>query len=315
VTLHSERVLTVEADLLRGPGLIFARQYLPKAELHKLTSINAWAGAVVERCLTELPEDQPWRLHLVAVYGDSKAGANRVKLIRTVVKEQLQKRRRRLLKTLEEVESPMGPAVSLIQLVLTAPDQGLISAAVAPLPHEARHVIAPFVAGGLPVAEDKSAPSRAFAKLVEAQQRLGHEIEAGQSCVDLGACPGGWTYVAVNQGAKVTAVDRSPLRDDLMRHSQVEFILGDAFKFQPSAQVDWLICDVIAAPERSIELLQRWAKERLMRGFIVALKFKGTADYPKADVLAQELAPLCQEFRLQRLNANKNEACAMGWIG
>jgi hypothetical protein len=44
----------------------------------------------------------------------------------------------------------------------------------------------------------------------------------------------------------------------------------------------------------------------------VTIKFKGVEEYPKLDRLKSELAPLCSEFRLARLCANKNEACVMG---
>jgi 23S rRNA C2498 (ribose-2'-O)-methylase RlmM len=53
------------------------------------------------------------------------------------------------------------------------------------------------------IAADKATPSRAYAKLVEAKLRLGRAIRAGETCVDLGASPGSWTYVAVTRGARV----------------------------------------------------------------------------------------------------------------
>ena len=57
----------------------------------------------------------------------------------------------------------------------------------------------------------------------EAEARLGRRIAPGDRCVDLGASPGSWTYVAVTRGARVTAVDRSELRPDLMQSRQVRF--------------------------------------------------------------------------------------------
>lgn len=38
-------------------------------------------------------------------------------------------------------------------------------------------------------------PSRAYLKLWEALTRLGEMPRPGQTCLDLGACPGGWTWV------------------------------------------------------------------------------------------------------------------------
>lgn len=310
----SPSLLGVGAEVLAGAPLMFVRQALPACERMTLPSVSAWARAVTEAAIQRLDEAQPWRLHLVPLYGDGKAGMNRVKLIFEAVKEQLQKRRRSLWRMLSRDDLPYTETDSLIQLVLTAPDEGLLSVSVAPEPFAARQIISPFPAGELPVPVDKAAPSRAFAKLAEAQLRLGRSIQEGESVVDLGACPGGWTYVAVNQGAQVIAVDRTELREDLMRHAAVRFVRADAFKFTPEAAVDWMVCDVIAAPERNVELLEQWVKERRMKHFVVSIKFKIDSDFSVVDRLAKSVAPHCQEFRLLQLSANKNEACAMGTL-
>ena len=110
------------------------------------------------------------------------------------------------------------------------------------------------------------------------------------------------------------AVDRSPLRADLMRHSRLTFHQGDAFKFRPEGPVDWLLCDVIAAPERSIELLLDWVRRKLARHFIVTIKFKGHEDYGELERLKRALPPFCEDVWITRLCANKNEACAFGSV-
>ena len=175
--------------------------------------------------------------------------------------------------------------------------------------------ISPFPQGEVPVAVDKAAPSRAFAKLAESERRMGRAIAAGETCVDLGAAPGSWTYQPVQRGARVIAVDRSPLRDDLMRSPRVTFHQGDAFRFVPETPVDWLLCDVIAAPERSIGLVLEWVRERRCRHFVVTIKFKGQEDYSQLDVLKREMPRWVESFQLLHLCANKNEACVFGTVG
>ncbi|MFM8469938.1 MAG: SAM-dependent methyltransferase [Limisphaerales bacterium] len=293
------------------PVLAFTRQTLPEAHAVSAASIREWSERLFE-AVAQLPEGQPWRLHLAPHYGGEGAGENRMRFIRDALRELLKKRRRHLLRSLEEAEVPFRATTSLVQLLLTAPDAGFLSVALAPQPWQLRRCVWPFQKGEVPIASDKAAPSRAFAKLVEAELRLGQRIAAGETCVDLGACPGSWTYVAVNRGARVTAVDRSPLREDLMANPLVTFHQGDAFKFAPPEPVDWLLCDVIAAPERSIELVLDWARERRCRRFIVTIKFKGQGDYGKLAPLKHALPSLCKEFFLTRLCANKNEACVMG---
>jgi 23S rRNA (cytidine2498-2'-O)-methyltransferase len=99
----------------------------------------------------------------------------------------------------------------------------------------------------------------------------------------------------------------------------VEFRPGDAFRFQPARPVDWLLCDVIAAPERTTELLLEWLRRGWCRQFVVTLKVgkgQATGDEPHAtEVLAglkRDLLPLTRELYLTRLCANKREVCAFG---
>jgi len=295
------------------PTLVFARQFLLNPFEVTATSIREWS----ERLLLaskSLPDSQPWLLHIAPHYGFANAGQNRCRLIREAFGNLLKRKHRRLLRTLVTESKLFIPATSFVQLFLTAPDHGWLSVAPAPVPFQFRRLISPFPKGEVPVASDKAAPSRAFAKLVEAELRLGVHIGAGETCVDLGASPGSWSYVALNRGARVVAVDRALLRTDLMRHPRLAFHRGDAFKFRPDAPVDWLLCDVIAAPERSIELLLDWLRQRLMRYFVVAIKFKGHSDYPQLERLKHALPSLCNEFLLTRLSANKNEACAFGIV-
>jgi 23S rRNA (cytidine2498-2'-O)-methyltransferase len=305
-------LIKTDAPVLQSPPLMFLQQALPAGEMAQQPSVAAWARAVVDAALAKLDETVPWRLHLMPLYGEGKAGTHRVRLIRDAVREQLQKRRRALLRSWDQSVTPFTEQTSLVQLILTAPDVGVLSVSRAPEPFTARHAISFLPAGLCAVPVDKQAPSRAFTKLVEAQTRLQLSIQPGQSVVDLGACPGGWTYIAVHQGARVLAVDRTELRDDLMRHRSVSFIRGDAFAYRPEQRVDWMICDVIAAPERSVELLERWVAERWMRHFVISIKFKQDSDFAVVDRLATSVAPLCDEFRLLQLSANKNEACATG---
>jgi 23S rRNA (cytidine2498-2'-O)-methyltransferase len=299
-------------DVDPPPTLAFSRQCLPDTVKHHAESIGAWGRLLMEQIVAQLPDAQPWRLHLMPHYGEGAAGQNRCRLIREALLENLKRKRRSLLKGLEESTARFTSMTSLVQVLLVAPDQGLVSVAAAPLPSQCYRLISPFPKGEIPVASDKAAPSRAFAKLVEAELRLGLRISAGDTCVDLGASPGSWSYVPLLRGARVIAVDRSPLRGDLMEDRRLTFVKGDAFTYEPPKSVDWLLCDVIAAPERSIGLLLHWLRERWTRRFVVTIKFKGSEDYGQLERLKHELPPLCEEFFLTRLCANKNEACAFG---
>jgi 23S rRNA (cytidine2498-2'-O)-methyltransferase len=334
----------------RLPILVFGRQWLPFVRLVAIESIRGWANEVFEAVVNVVPEDKPWQLHVVPHYGarsvrrigarawhtatrkphsakplrqqpletnqqvmDADAGKHRCELIRSALLDLLQKKRRHLLRNLRRDPVPFTADDSLVQLLLTAPDSGYVSVAVAPLPAKQRHWLSPFPKGETPDFTDKAAPSRAFAKLVEAELRLGRSIQARETCVDLGAAPGSWTYVAVKRGAQVIAVDRSPLREDLARHPRIQFCSTDAFRFEPEQPVDWLLCDVIAAPERSAALLLNWLRRGWCRHFVVTLKLLDESGPAALDTLKQELPRHAAECFLTRLCANKKEVCAFGY--
>ncbi len=307
--------LLFDGALEKHRWLAFARQTLPDVRETTAVSINAWADAILDAVIGVLPDDQPWRLHLWPAYGEGRAGLNRCELIRKAVDERMKKRRRHLLRSLEASEAVFGPKTSLVQVLLTSPENGWMSVLAAPGPFELRGLVSPFLNGFVPWAEDKSAPSRAFAKLVESEKRLGVAISAGETVVDLGASPGSWSYVALQRGAHVTALDRSELREDLMRHPRLKFLSSDAFKYEPPQTIDWLVCDVIAAPQRSIDLVLEWLQKRRMRHFIVTIKFQGTDEYPLLRQLKEHASPLCADFHLKHLTANKNEVCVFGSLG
>ena len=294
------------------PRLAFLRQWMPQARLTSSASIKAWADVLSSTLVSEVPEDQPWRLHIEAWYGLANAGGNRCDLIRKTLAEVMKKRRRHLWRRLVDSTLPFQSDETLVQLLLISPDEGFVSVSKEPQPKMNPQWLSPFPLGLIPVAVDKAAPSRAFAKVLEAQQRLGLEIQPGERCVDLGASPGSWSYVALRQGARVTAIDRSPLREDLMTNPNLDFVQGDAFAYEPPRPVDWLLCDVIAAPDRSMDLALDWVRRGWARRFVVTIKFKGREEYDRLQRLKQEMSELCPHYRLTRLCANKNEVCVFG---
>ena len=159
--------------------------------------------------------------------------------------------------------------------------------------------------GQLSFVEDrKGPPSRAYLKLWEALTLYGELPKQAETCLELGAAPGGWTYVMAQFGTSITAVDRAPLRNDIATRTNVKPIQADAFTFLPEqvGPVDWLISDVICYPDRLYDFVKRWIEAGTVRHIICTIKFQGTSHY---QVISQ-FAKLPGGW-LRHLSYNKHE--------
>ncbi|WP_374446941.1 SAM-dependent methyltransferase [Stella sp.] len=153
--------------------------------------------------------------------------------------------------------------------------------------------------------EDREAPpSRAYLKLWEALTRLGTRPVPGERCVDLGASPGGWTWVIQRLGARVTAVDKAPLAPSVAALPGVDWLGASAFSLDPAAfgPVDWLFSDVICYPARLLALVRRWMAAGAARNFVCTIKFQGETDHETAAAFAA-----IPGSRLMHLTQNKHE--------
>ena len=150
--------------------------------------------------------------------------------------------------------------------------------------------------------EDRAGPpSRAYLKLWEALTRLGAWPRPGDACVDLGASPGGWTWALAQLGARVTAVDKAPLDPRIAAMPGVATLQESAFGLEPR-RVDWLVCDVIAYPDRLCGLVQRWIDASAPRRIVCTVKFQGATDFEAQDAFAA-----IPNGRLLHLFHNKHE--------
>jgi 23S rRNA (cytidine2498-2'-O)-methyltransferase len=131
--------------------------------------------------------------------------------------------------------------------------------------------------------EDKeNPPSRAYLKLWEFFTRQGIAPKADEVCMDLGACPGGWTWVLAPLCKKVISVDKAPLEPKIAELSNVEVREESAFGIDPRSAsveaVDWLFSDIICYPARLYQLVERWIATDKARNFVCTIKFQAETD-------------------------------------
>lgn len=184
------------------------------------------------------------------------------------------------------------PAAPLGSWTLLAPDQ-ILAAATCSSPF--RHGEAAFV-------EDKAGPpNRAYLKLWEALTVWGEHPGAADRCLDLGASPGGWTWVLLGLGARVIAVDKAPLDPRIMANPLLSWRHDSAFALAPEP-VDWLFSDVVCYPARLLRLIETWIAARAARRIVATVKFQG-----ETDLAAQRAFQAIPGGQLRHLHHNKHE--------
>jgi 23S rRNA (cytidine2498-2'-O)-methyltransferase len=175
------------------------------------------------------------------------------------------------------------------------------------------------------MADDTLAPSRSYLKIEEAYVVLGREPVEGETVVDLGAAPGGWSYSAAKRGAQVIAIDNGPLKGGALDNPRIEHRQEDAFRFQPSFAkasegaahermgCDWLFCDMVEEPHHVLRhIVEPWLERGWCRHFVVNLKF-GRVD-PVAllqDSILQRYAP---GVRIRHLYHDREEFTLTGEV-
>ena len=167
----------------------------------------------------------------------------------------------------------------------------------------------PFPCGEARLVEDRDGPpSRAYLKLYEAFVRLRRWPTPEETCLDLGASPGGWTWLLAQTGAAVVAVDKAPLDPNVARMPNVRWHEGSAFALEPrdQAPVDWLCSDIICYPQRLLGLVQRWIDAGAARHMICTIKFQGRTDHD----IVREFAAI-PGAQVLHLHHNKHELTFM----
>jgi len=140
----------------------------------------------------------------------------------------------------------------------------------------------PFPNGEARFVEDRTAPpSRAYLKLWELFTLIDEKPESGALCLDLGASPGGWSWVLQRLGARVISVDKAPLDPRVAALPGIEIRQESAFALDPRAlgSVDWLFCDVVCYPKRLFSLVEKWLAAGTARRLVCTIKFQGDTDF------------------------------------
>ncbi|PHQ80676.1 MAG: SAM-dependent methyltransferase [Coxiella sp. (in: Bacteria)] len=153
--------------------------------------------------------------------------------------------------------------------------------------------------------EDKiNPPNRAYLKLWEALSLLQRHPKPGDTAIDVGASPGGWTYVLQSLGAQVTAIDKAPLDSRIAYRPGVITKQQSAFSLSPDDvdHIDWFVGDIACYPDKLYRWLLPWIESGKVSQFIMTLKLQGEDDL-------NTIAPFQKipNTRILHLQQNKHE--------
>lgn len=129
--------------------------------------------------------------------------------------------------------------------------------------------------------EDKiNPPNRAYLKLWEALSIFQQYPKPGDFALDIGASPGGWSWVLHQLGAHVLAIDKAPLDPRIARLPRITTQQRSAFSLQPQdfKHIDWMVCDMACYPDKLYRWLLPWIDSNRVDYFIFTIKLQGDND-------------------------------------
>lgn len=320
-TAHTGMVLLAHLDpvavkLLNRTEFVFERQRLPDVQSLPVDSIKTCAQTIIQGHFPQIDQiEAPWTIHAFTPdVEECKPLRSRVKHIEAAILEKLKKRFGRMFRRFQVAQTLQGKEdYRVLQLCMDKPDHVYLS--IGPKTPQ----IHAYPGGEQRMAFDSGSPSRSYLKLAEALTYMRSRPLPGQSAVDLGAAPGGWTYYLIKQGCLVTAVDNGPLKIKNTKpghQGSYTVIKTDGMRFKPTeTRYDWLCCDMLVPPRQTLELLARWIEQRWMKAFVVNMKLpqKNPLELiheTQAYLSSQNLA----YFKIKQLYHDRDEATIMGEI-
>ena len=162
-------------------------------------------------------------------------------------------------------------------------------------------VSAPWPQGSPRLRLHRDAPSRSALKLEEALLILLTDderaawLKPGMKAADLGAAPGGWSWVLARQDVHVTAIDNGPLGETARAQTLIRHLRADGFTWEPSHPLDWMVCDMVEQPSRVATRMAEWFVNGWCRRSIFNLKLPMKKRYAEVQANLADFVGQCAE--------------------
>jgi 23S rRNA (cytidine2498-2'-O)-methyltransferase len=140
-------------------------------------------------------------------------------------------------------------------------------------------------------------PGRSARKLEEAillflpdtEERLAR-MRGGMRAVDLGASPGGWSWVLAERGLLVEAVDNGIIAPMVLETGLVTPVQADGFLYRPDrTRIHWLVCDIPASAPRVARLVTTWVQRGYLGEAIFNIRLGRTNRMGEIERVAQSI--------------------------
>jgi len=307
----SPGLLQLDSGTAPTAPCMFEAQRVPSARFYPLEKGDRIPDEVCEAVWTSWAETpRPWGAHSLTPEGEGPRETGR---LRGVARELVRKGNRLhpgLAKWERDPAKLFAADKGCIQQWVLAPE-GLFFGTAAP---SALSSSAP--GGRFRMKMDPAAPSRSYLKIEEAFARMGREPAEGETAIDLGAAPGGWSYALARRGCHVTAVDNGPLKIKDASVRRIEHLHADGLRFRLSRRqpaVDWLVADMLVPPGKGFGVLRHWIGDRKCSHLVFNLKLPQgepiAALLPVRDWLSQ-----FNELQIRQLYHDRREVTVFGSI-
>lgn len=165
---------------------------------------------------------------------------------------------------------------------------------------------------------DPAAPSRSYLKVEEAFVRMNRQPAAGETVIDLGAAPGGWSVAFARRDCQVTAVDNGPLRIEDACARRIEHVHADGLTFQLSRHlppVDWLVGDMLIPPGKAFGVLKHWLRPPARcRHLVFNIKLPQENPLPALEPIREWLQMHQPELAMRQLVHDRREVTVFGSV-
>lgn len=175
----------------------------------------------------------------------------------------------------------------------------------------------PHAGGAIPVEVPGDAPSRAYAKILQAIAWAELEVLPGQVALEIGAAPGGAALALARRGLEVWAVDTGELAPVVRALPGVHHLatkVGALRWEELPPRIDWLLVDVNLAPQVALHAVARLMPRLVptLRGAVFTLKLNDWAFVAELPALADRIRQMgFPDVRMRHLPANRREVCAV----